>query len=292
MKKSNKDELLSLASLLPSLGESRSRYPTLLTEVPIFSPINGRGKAATEHTRGVVYSSRKGQIERFGPGLDIYDEDTLIAIMKLAAEKRLEGPSDSMPIQIEGSQKDVVVYVGKVSAPQINEFLGRGFGGADLECCRESIRRLAFTRLRLINDISKKEGITGFFDYIGDNDYRGELLIQLSPMIVDLLQTYIEIDMQVRRKLSDTGKSIHRFLGGQSPESSITLEGLKEHIGYDGSLVDLKYVLMGKKASKNTKERVSQLQIMKDAGWLDGFELIGTGRKTPYELRTWRKINN
>ena len=75
---------LPIEELLP-VESGPSKYPTLLTRVPLFSPVANRTTLDTDWIIGDVYTTPWGAIQRIGPGLDIYDEDTLIGMKNPAA---------------------------------------------------------------------------------------------------------------------------------------------------------------------------------------------------------------
>lgn len=280
-----------IESILPATKQSDSKYPTLLSIVPLFTP-GDRENYTTDQNNGLVYPIDNGRIRRIGPGLDVYDEDTLIAILQLM-EKKVVGPREAMPVALppamDNSEEDqTTVYKGTVTAPRINAFLGRGDGGIDNERTRDSIKRLANQRLwfesRDASDPEAMEGVTDFFKYMGKSDLRGELLIQISPQMVNLLQQYQIIDMNVRVKLNDAGKAVHRYLTAQPENFDISLDDLAEAICYEPGGSALKRALMGRKATAKTKARPNQLDLMKELGFLKSWELSGTGRGTPFRL--------
>ena len=250
-----------IESILPATTQSDSKYPTLLSIVPLFAA-GDRENYTTDQNKGLVYPIKNGRIRRIGPGLDVYDEDTLIAILQLM-EKKVVGPRQAMPVALPALDNEEInqttVYKGTVTAPRINSFLGRGDGGADHERTRDSIRRLANQRLWFESldsaDAEAMEGVTDFFQYMGKSDLRGELLIQISPQMVNLLQQYQIIDMTVRVKLNDAGKAVHRFLTAQPDKFDISLDDLAEAICYDQGGSALKRALIGRKETAKTKAK-------------------------------------
>lgn len=274
---------LPMEILLTVSSNKSSRYPTLLTRIPIFEPISFRTKSDTAFTKGQTYKTNWGSIERIGPGLNMYDEDTLIGILQIGQQKKLIGNTNSFPVPLKlvRDKDKTIVHVGNVSAYAINKFLGRGVSGNDLRSCRESIKRLSVTNFIFYNDILGKEGKTPLFDYIGDQDAYGEITIQFRPVIITLLANYTYINLDVRRSLSDVGKSVHKFLSGQRPNYEITLEKLMGPVGFQRSVGAFKQALMGKAGKK---PRVGELEKMKNAGWLVSYHITGTGRTSPFKL--------
>lgn len=284
---------LPIEELLPA-ESGQSKYPTLLTRVPLFSPVANRAVLDTDWIKGEVYTTPWGAIRRIGPGLDIYDEDTLIALFRLCRTRKLHGKREALPVPAlrvvqdehgerhEGGEETASVYIGTTTAYAVNRFLGRDTGGKDLKACRDSIQRLAVTSLFFHKSDLQKEGKTGFFDYVGDEDCHGEITIQFRPAMFRLMESYTYMDVAVRRQLSDVGKSVHKFLSGQPNEYAISLDKLIAVVRYCGDRKEFKRVLLG------VHSKVGQLEKMKLAGWLKQYEISGTGRKTPFILKTWR----
>ena len=92
-------ESLLFETILPITSEKDSKYPTLLSIVPLFAA-GERENYTTDQHEGRVYQLPQGRIRRIGAGLDVYDEDTLIAILQLGAEKKVIGPPASMPVAL------------------------------------------------------------------------------------------------------------------------------------------------------------------------------------------------
>lgn len=285
----DKLENKAIESILPSARESESKYPKLLTIVPLFAA-SDRERYSTDQNKGQVYNAPEGgRIRRIGPGIDMYDEDTLIAILQLGSEKKIVGRREAMPLALPpaDNQNEITVYKGDVSAASINNFLGRGEGGIDLDLTRSSIRRLANQRLWFENMETGEdglEGVTDFFKYSGRTDLKGKILIQVSPEMVNLLKYYESVDMTIRRELNDCGKAVYRFLLSQPKEYAIKLEDLAEAICYDAGGAELKRTLLGRKATARTKARPNQLELMINLGFLEQAEITGTGRRTPVTL--------
>ena len=279
----------------------RIRYPKLLSEIPIFVPTDDRELYTTLADKGIRHYVEGGYVERIGPGLNIFDQDTLIALLHIVPKHKIAGPPHLLPIPLlptdmladsglmsgSSTPKEIVVLSGETTAMMINRFLSRGDGGDALAATRASVHRLALTRLVFANDgfgendlIDGFEGITDFFRYSGKRDYRGNIIIQFSPEIVSLLDHYSHLDLSVRWSLGDVGKAVHMFLSSYQ-ESSISLNDLKDAIGYKGPMADLKRSLLGRKGKSN---RTGQLDIMVDCMFINKFWITGSGRNIPYEL--------
>lgn len=275
---------LPLEKLLPPDEDARrSRFPRLLARVPLFAPVRNRADHDTDFINGETIRTPWGEVRRIGPGVDIYDEDTLIALIKIGRQRQIEGRREDLPVPMthpgieRGSNADrLCVHVGKVNAYAINKYLGRNLGGADLAACRRSIRRLSLVSVFLLSAQKGTEVKLNLFDYAGATAFDGDIFIQFHPWVVNLLAEYTLIDMDIRRELSPLGKSAHKFLSSQlsraSPAYQIQLNKLKLAVGYRGAIKDFSRSLQG------------QLTLMQRLGWLDAFEVAGTGRRTPLKL--------
>ncbi len=262
--------------VIPTETGTARRYPTLFTRIPLFVPLRRRADRDTDWHTGDLIATPWGGIRRFGPGLDIYDEDTLIALLNIARQRAIKANRHRLPIplpSIPSEAEEVVVHTGVTSAYAINRFLGRQVSGRDLRACRQSIQRLAKTSLLFLNDDLAKEGMTHLLSYLGDQDARGQITVQFYPALVTLLDTsYSFIDLEVRSKLSDLGKAVHRFLSSQPAEYQIRLDKLKGVIGYHGAMKDFERGL------------IQQLEKLIALDWLSGFDIQGTGRRVPFVL--------
>lgn len=263
------------SSLLPEeVGTSR-RYPTLFTRVSLFAPIRRRADKDTDWHKGELIKTAWGAIRRFGPGLDIYDEDTLIALLNVARSRTVTARPHALPIPLQavGDDDEVTVHVGRTSAYALNRFLGRQVGGRDLEACRASILRLAKTSLHFVHESGGREALIHLFSYEGDCDARGEITVQFDPAIIVLLErSYSYIDLSVRSRLSDLGKAVHRFLSSQPSQYQIQLTKLQVIVRYPGPFKAFKRSLAG------------QLEKMSHLGWLSTYVIEGSGRKVPFVL--------
>lgn len=287
-----KQEQLVFEEFLPIAPNSSSRYPGLFTTIPLFVPQADRKKHDTtgwEEADADTYYSGELRIERYGPGLSIYDEDTLIAIFQLAAERRMRGTRGQIgrrlnnQIVVAYPDKVEEVLVGNVTPYLVNKYLGRGSGGLQLKLCQESIKRLNQTQFTFYSDIARKKMSAKFFEYGAGYDPTDTSQFKIDPVMVKLLREYAEINWAIRRKLSDTGKSVQRYLSGKEAEHRIPLVDLMESIRYKGLLKEFRRVLVEGKGSHK-----GQLEILKDENWLLHYEITGTGRKTPLILHTIR----
>jgi hypothetical protein len=274
----NKHQLpLPLEELLPIEANSPNQpYPTHFTRLPVFAPLRNRSDADTEWSEGKTYETSWGRITRYGPGLDMYDEDTLLGLLGTAQEKRLTGLRQTFPLPlnaIDGAHTTIVHY-GKTSAYAVNKYLNRPTGGNNLTRCRNSIRRIALTQFIIYRKDLALEGKVHLFDYRAKDDFKGTFEIQFSPVMIRLLKEYTYIDMNVRMhpKLNGVGKALHRFLSGQPAAYKIQVCKLKDALGYRG---ESKYF---------KRDLASALKQLHSIGWIKNWSIEGTGRRTPFLL--------
>ena len=285
------------------LPESQStpnvQFPTLLTSFPVFKPTNNRSKADTKGMVGEEFKTSWGKVERHGPGLNIYDQDTLIAIIKLGQRKEIVGPKSELLIgelsgpipplngeivtHQEQENETVVIHAGSVSARQINKFLDRDESDGNLALTRESIKRLSLQNLIFYTDkmddprYSGKERKVEFFKYHGDRDLKGVIDIVFPPPMVLLLRDYALIDVEQRKKLSAVGKCVQLHLAGLPRSATLVLEELMATVGAS-NLTEFKRALLGR------KNRIGQLELMVEAKFLKSYKVSGNGKSEPYVL--------
>lgn len=293
---------LVLESFLPPIRRENSRYPALFTRVPLFTPVKDRSKDNSfDPAKPAIYQADGFKITRIGEGLSVYDEDTLIAILQLAAEKSIKGNPSAInqrllpvpdtqpslkPATVEGWTVEEV-WIGNASPYMINAFLDRGTGGGQLKQCLESIKRLSRTVLVLSSDHVKRDRNMIFFELVNDHSEHGKAFVKINATMVHLLRDYAVIDVRIRKELTDVGKSLHRFLCGSAQEFVYSLEELQKHLGYKGSAADFKRALIGRKSTDSKPGLPNQLEILKEKGWLLDYRISGTGRSSPIVL--WGK---
>lgn len=272
-----------------------AHYPTIFTRLPLFAATSNRKvNDTTEFEHGDFVTTSWGAIRRFGPGLNVYDEDTLIAIMHLGQQRKVRGRHHDLPISLNSRAVDMVmpddpvtVHAGLITAHAINRYIGRPDSGKALQECRASIRRLSQTLIEIVtegrdsND-SQQPDYSGMFQLFrsqGARNFRGPILIQFEPEMLQLLSQYTRINMHVRRELSDIGKAAHKYLSSQlsrrNATTSIRLSKLKSITGYRSAIKFLRQSLVG------------QLALMVELGFLSDYSLTGTGRSTPHVLTVW-----
>lgn len=270
---------------LPPVDE----LPTFFTRVPLFAPGFSRSQRALIEDARLKITTSWGSVIRNGPALTIYDEDTLYALVHLR-DSRIVAPMEYLPTGSDLSSELVldgeadprpVVHWTRCLISDIQRFLGRSDGGRSAKDTLESIKRIARTSLEFeteIPHIAQRGGILRIYDVLWDCWEKDSVIfVQFSPVIAKWLEKdFTYIDWEVRRQLTDTGKAVHRFLSSQPRLYSIGCEKLRSTIFY---MRDFKSFM---------RDLRSILTQMQQIGWLDSFEISGTGRKTPYIVHVSR----
>lgn len=282
-------EQLGLFTSVPIVPSSE--YPTILTRLPIFRPTTKeKQKTLLDQDNALRFTTPFGHGKRWGPLLTITDEDTLMAVARIRSY-RMRGLSHRLPIRVpeiygEDPDGNYTVHTVVCTLTQILKEKGITAAGDNYQATLESMKRLAATSLQI--DVKRHERYFGPMERgttiklldivwsVWDKD--GVLLIQFSPVVARWLETeYTWIDWDVRKRLNDLGKALHRYLSAQPREHHSRLEKIASIIGYDGP-------------RRNIKPRFrTALERMVALDWLEAYEFRGTGRKQPTVLLTWRK---
>lgn len=261
----------------------QSEFPTFLTRIPIFVP----GRRTTQRRildeeNALPFSTPWGEGKKHGPPLTVYDEDTLIAIGRLR-QNMLIGLPQHMPVPVSDLYKDqdkpdVHVHVLHCMLSDIQQICGTSLGGKNNKLRLDSIKRLGATVIEFDQRTSDKFIGKGTEIKLLDVAWQAYqenaiLYIQFSPVMAAWFEKeYTYIDWNLRRKLSDTGKAIHRFLAGQPKSYSIFTKKLMGTIGYPRA-----YKLF----MHNLREDLKRLQ---EEGWIHSWEIEGNGRRVPHKL--------
>jgi len=270
-----------------------NEFPTPFTRLPLFPPVQRTTARNAASGDGIALHSRwgSGGVFKAGPGLTIYDEDTLIGLMTLRSQG-LTGPADQLPIPAQpgaistglAPSNPVRVHALYCLISQLESTIqcrrpSGGWGGRAIQKRRESLNRLAAITLRF----EQPKGADGFqgktihliyAEYVS-TDADSCYYVQFHPLVSQWLETYRTfIDFDLRRKLTPLGKAMHRFLASQRSNKSyaVDLAVLFQAIGAHGELRDLK------------RSALVQLAKMQDEGFLGNFQITGTGRSTPWRL--------
>lgn len=261
----------------------QSEFPTFLTRIPIFVPARrGTQRQLLDEDNALPFATSWGQGRKHGPPLTIYDEDTLIAIGRLR-QNLLVGRPRNMPVPVSevysrNRDENVRVHVLYCMLSDIQNVCGTSQGGKNNQLRLDSIKRLAATRIEFDTKASDKfvsAGTTVSLIDVAWQEYAENaiLYIQFSPVMAAWYeQAYTYIDWNVRRKLTDPGKAIHRFLAGQPKSYEIYAKKLKETIGYPRSY------------NKFMADLREGLRRLEGEGWLTSWVIEGNGRSHPHKL--------
>lgn len=261
--------------------DAGNEFPTLLTRVPIFPPgKRGQQKALLDSWNALCFETPWGRGKRHGPPLTTQDEDTLIALFRLR-RFALRADGSRLPVPINGDGEPKVVHAVYLRIGDVQKELGVDAGGRANDLRIESIKRLAATRIEL-EAVGANGWVAGKMHSLIEVEWtrhkgEGLVLVQFPPVISRLLtEAYSYVDWDVRRKLSEAGKAVHRFLSGQPKSYCVGADKLRTTIGYTrakGSFM------------RDLRDTLSRL---KDEGWLKGYAIVGTGRSTDFLIKILR----
>lgn len=280
---------LDLTDLSPT-----SAYPTPLTRLPLFPPVT-RETAIEMFKRGwtrVESPWDGGGVFRAGPALNVYDEDTLLGLMVLRAW-RLEGPGNRLPVSVprleiqKNNLHDPAVKVdtlyfriSQLESAIRGDTPKGGWDAHKLERRRQSLDDLSGLQLRFDKPHGSSEyarEILSLFRTTGFSKEKNACYyVQFDPLLSRWLETYhTYIDLPLRRKLTDLGCAMHRFLASQRSNHvyRVDLTALYAAIGAKGAVGKL-----------NQQARI-QLALMQSNGFIKSFAIVGTGRSQPFVLQ-------
>jgi len=286
-------------SLTPA---SRDAWPSLLCRLPIFMPISRKlQKKYLNSDNALAFSTPFGRGERYGPNLDTFDEDVLLAISRLRM-KRLRGDHDKLPVRVSkhyrGDDKGKIEVEAVIcTVTEIIDELGyQSDGGRTYKEIKKSVIRLANTSLMFYLNaheryLGKWKAGQNFkiFDLksaeFGDDDDNESsendtvFMIQFSPLVSQWLKdSFSYLDHEVRKNLGrkSVAKGLHKFLSSQPKAYSRRVDETATTIGL---FVPLK---------EQRRQLEEACKDLVQVGFLESYEITGTGRKTPLTLITTR----
>ncbi|MFK5948249.1 MAG: hypothetical protein QM500_05725 [Methylococcales bacterium] len=279
---------LDFLEIVPS-----NEYMTAFTRIPVFLPVKNRKKCNADPEEGVVMETSWGRIRRFGAGLNIYDEDTLMGLMHCCRQRAITGKtSDVYTYTQPTSQNELIrnkhepvitIHYGESSLYEINRYLNRGTGGKDYKKTRDSIRRLSRVTFEVeVGPSGKAIHINDLlFKLVNkeDSDSRQPFKVIFQPLVTQLLASQLTyIDMNIRMQLTDLGKAVHRFLSSQFDSKRYSYEigtkKLYEIIGYQGEY---------KAFMRSMRNDVIPKLI--DTGWIKDGKIESDGKNKPLKLK-------
>ena len=267
-----------------------SEFPTFLTRLPIFRPSRRNNqRELLDDENAMPFVTPWGVGKKHGPPLTTYDEDTLIALGRLR-QNRLIGQPHRLPVPLSNihqqGHRDVNVHVAQFMLSDVQKICGTKLSGQSNRMRLDSIKRLASTVIEFDTKTASKFMGTGtsvklvdvIWQHYEDN---GLLYVQFTPVMASWFENeYTYIDLSIRQQLTDTGKAVHRFLSGQRREYQIFTKKLMTTIGY----VRDHMIFVG-----DLRKAMQQLQ---DTGWIESWDIVGSGRSTPRKLVCTRAIKN
>lgn len=283
--------------LFPSRSDPKAHYPSGFTSIPIFRPVKHREEFDTNWGEGHHYECLGGAISQFGPGLNIYDQNTYLALLHLASKTKVtetvitkskNGEDAYLADGLEGLpiESKRIKLRGRVTRYELNDYLNRGRSSPRLEATMASLVRLAKTTIQYRRDpffkgevleLAGIEAVTHLLSFKMSTEDDGSIDVEFESGITEmLLAAYAEVDINTKMKLSDVGQSLLIFLSGHK-DTKIPIESneLQQILGFAGAPSKFKESLVG------SKSKVGQLALMVELGILKSFKVAGTGRKVP-----------
>lgn len=255
---------------------NEARLPQRLATLPFFRPVKNRSLFDTDVNHGERVTTQWGYVIRFGPGLNLFDEDTLLAMFNLCAVRLL--------CYQQEHDHPVTIHAGYLTPTEINRFLGRDLSDDTLKETRQSIRRLQRNSIEIYHEEKNYTETVYFIKAKGSINAKGPLYIEIPPITVKWLDEFISLDLDLRKQLTPVGKAVHRFLSACPSTNQIPLTDLSDHIGFNSAITELRRALSPKNPTAN-----SQLALMKAHGFLESYSIEGTGRSSPLVLHTKRR---
>lgn len=198
---------------LPPDQTSFSFIPTEMTRLSPFFPISDMDKAKREY-KEMTWENSWGRMSIKGIKLSIYDEDILLALVKLFKKHQ------SLTLNI--SRGEIFKAIGKTKGANANIALSK------------SIERLTGTlvTIEVWDNIKTKNPVTKMGNTILSGyvmNKRGGLTVTLNPYFQEAyLETMVtSLDLDFRMSLKhDVAKSLHRFLESQNKDYQIHIDKL------------------------------------------------------------------
>ncbi len=287
---------------LPEDDNQIAKIPTFFARVPIFKPTRSRAETDTTWEKGEYIVTPWGRVTRYGPGLSVYDEATLMGLVRTAWRQQQKGPRMAHRLGAVGSAADlekldrerlnylvenVTSVTGSTTYYDICRSIDRDTGGANLKATRDSIKRIAKQVLEIYQKDSDKFTIAHILYVMGDecsgsfvNDGAG-VTVTFPPGMVQMMQVYTKIDLAIWRGLNDVGKSVYKFINSHDWSTRVAYE-----IGCDKLATYVGFPGVAKEFRRALQETCTRLV---DRKWAISAVIEGSGRKNPSKLIVVRK---
>ena len=259
-----------------------SEYPTLFARNPVFLAVKREEqKTLLDEDNAYCFNTPWGTGRRAGPCLTLFDEEVLVALLRLR-QKRISGPPGNLPVQVEAkylSSERVAVHTAYVTVAQIIREMGRAKGGRLHAKVLDSLRRLALTSVEITTKSDHRYygevEVGGSFTMVSINWARFQsdsiIVAQFTPLVARWLEeSYTYLDTKIRGQLrGDYAKLIHKFLSSQKSRAGFKfrLDAIALAIGYHGRRNRMKSTF------------VAALKQLEELEWIRSWEITGTGRK-------------
>lgn len=274
----------------------KNHFPTMLSRVNIFPAMSARlQKTYLDDDNAWPFDSPFGKGKRYGANLTPKDQCVLIAIFRLRS-RRLIGGHGNLPIKVSrifnGDEKGKIdVDVSLCTIAQILDELELSYGGKNYKDVLASLERLAACRIKMT--VNRHDRYFGEFEQgsifqlldIQWTTYKdaGVIYVQFSPLVTKWLQeeaTYLNWEIHKKLGRNENAMVLHIFLSSQftkkKPYYDNEMHKIAKAVGIHGSAKEIK------------RKFTSGLKKLKAVGWIEDFELIGSGRKEPIRLHVWK----
>lgn len=283
-----------------------AQLPSILCSSPFFKPIANRSDADTkgfDDRHGESFKVGSFEMLRFGPGLDTYDFETLAALFQIintkaklpkevmqGAEKaivsgtnRLLPNFEDLDLGVSDGYSGTITheYTFDLTSPfAVNRYLGRGTDAESLRLCRDSIIRLSRNKCDLINHkTGRRDDQVPFF--MMHRNKRGAFLIIFPLQMETLFKVLLDFDLTIYRKLTNVGQAMMLWMSPIQGKYEILLDDARKMTNYHRPLKEFKRDLVTGRPTQNVSPI---LEVMESEMFISGWEIIGTGRKTPFFL--------
>lgn len=272
-----------------------NEFPTLMARLPLFLPIKREGqKKLLDKDNALPFETPFGRGRRFGALTTVEDEDVLIAIIR-SRSRRLTGKAEQLPIRVrswfepDSPGKKIDVHSSVFTLTQLLDELGLSHAGPNYDGALDSLKRINSLVIEL--EVTKHERYFGkagkrangrgikLVEILWDvYDKEGVIYCQLDPIVAMWLEKeYTYLNWNIRKQLSGSrARAIHRYLSSQPANYSDRLLKIAEVVGIK---------VVPKKLRPIFKEALDQLVAL---GWLESYEITGTGRSAPMMLKIVR----
>jgi hypothetical protein len=287
---------------LPEDDNQIAKIPTFFARNPIFKPARFRAELDTTWEGGEHIETPWGSVTRYGPGLTVYDEGTLMGLVRTTWRQQQKGPrlahrleAVSNVADLEKLDKERLAYLlenvtsvtGSATYYEICRSIGRDVGGKSLKATRDSVKRISKQTLEIYQKNSDKFTIAQILYVMGDEcsgGFVGEeagVTAMFPPGMVQMMQVYTQINLAIWRELNDTGKSVYKFINSHDWSArdryEIYIDKLSRYVGFPGNIHEFR------RALQSTCLRLVECK------WAVSATIEGTGRKNPHKLLIVRK---